>query len=181
MNKIMYYCRYQKKKGFTLVEILVVLSIIGLLSAVVLFSVSQARGKARDSRRLTDLKQLEESLEYYATVNGGYPSSLEQYNTSADFNLTGVLDPEYIGEIPSDPSGDTYTYGTIGYSTTGAIKNGYILMAKLESYSDYPRCYIVGGNYPVPSLSPDPETGWTWPGGQYGDDIVGNDCHGLMR
>jgi prepilin-type N-terminal cleavage/methylation domain-containing protein len=48
-----------KNKGFTLIELLVVISIISLLSAIVLTSLNSARARARDTKRITDLKQFQ--------------------------------------------------------------------------------------------------------------------------
>ena len=60
--------------GFTLIELLVVIAIISLLSSIVLASLSQARAKARDSKRVQDLIQLRNALELYALDNNGlYP------------------------------------------------------------------------------------------------------------
>jgi prepilin-type N-terminal cleavage/methylation domain-containing protein len=53
------------KNGFTLIELLVVISIISLLSSVVLTSVNGARAKARDARRIADLKEMQKALEFY--------------------------------------------------------------------------------------------------------------------
>lgn len=64
-----------KSKGFTLIELLVVISIIGLLASVVLVSLNGARIKARDARRIADLKQITTALELYASDNGYYPST----------------------------------------------------------------------------------------------------------
>jgi len=50
--------RHTGKRGFTLIELLVVVAIIGLLSAVVLSSLNSARAKARDSQRMSDLRQM---------------------------------------------------------------------------------------------------------------------------
>ena len=60
-------------RGFTLIEVLVVIAIISLLSSVVFVSLSQARVKARDSKRVQDLVQLRNALELYYSKNGRYP------------------------------------------------------------------------------------------------------------
>ena len=62
-------------RGFTLIELLVVISIIGLLASIVLVSVNSARVKARDARRMSDLKQLQLALEMYYDSNNAYPST----------------------------------------------------------------------------------------------------------
>ena len=52
-------------RGFTLIELLVVIAIIGILSSVVLASLNSARTKARDTRRVSDMKQIQIALELY--------------------------------------------------------------------------------------------------------------------
>jgi len=65
------------KKGFTLIELLVVIAIIALLSSVVLATLSTARAKARDARRIEDIRQLQRAVELYADDHGGlYPNSV---------------------------------------------------------------------------------------------------------
>jgi prepilin-type N-terminal cleavage/methylation domain-containing protein len=63
------------RKGFTLIELLVVIAIIGILSATVLVSLNTARGKARDARRLADVRQIQTALELYYHTHGSYPAS----------------------------------------------------------------------------------------------------------
>jgi prepilin-type N-terminal cleavage/methylation domain-containing protein len=63
----------QKPNGFTLIELLVVIAIIGILSSVVLASLNSARTKARDARRIADLKQMQLALELYFDSNNNYP------------------------------------------------------------------------------------------------------------
>lgn len=60
-------------KGFTLIEILVVVSIIGVLTTVVLVSLNSAKDKATDVKSVTELDQLRKALELYRTDNGKYP------------------------------------------------------------------------------------------------------------
>lgn len=56
-----------------MIELLVVISIIGLLATTVLASVNSARAKARDARRVADLKQIITALQFYYDDNGSYP------------------------------------------------------------------------------------------------------------
>ena len=61
-----------KKQGFTLIELLVVISIIGLLSSVVLASLNSTRVKARDTKRVSEVRQLQTALQLYYDTNGSY-------------------------------------------------------------------------------------------------------------
>lgn len=63
------------KAGFTLIELLVVIGIIGVLATISVASLNSARQKARDARRLTDLKQIQASLISYFNDNNHYPDS----------------------------------------------------------------------------------------------------------
>lgn len=61
-------------KGFTLIEMLVVVAIVGLLSAVVVVGLTGAREQARDSRRVADIRQIQNDLEINYQSSSGYPS-----------------------------------------------------------------------------------------------------------
>gem|GEM_PF-1181588 len=127
--------RHQKRTtgGFTLIELLVVISIIGVLSSVVLVSVSSARGKARDARRLSDLIQYKLALEFYYNVEGSVPVSgtpdgaagsgvssngditnVRDCGTNADWpasDLDDLVTEGYIASLPEDPINDSqYCY-----------------------------------------------------------------------
>ena len=56
---------YKNKAGFTLIELLVVIAIISLLASVVMASLNSARSKARDARRVSDVKQFQLALGLY--------------------------------------------------------------------------------------------------------------------
>lgn len=68
----------KNQKGFTLIELLVVIAIIGLLSTMAVVSLNSARGKARDAKRVSDVKQLSNLIEMSAanTASGGYKGIL---------------------------------------------------------------------------------------------------------
>jgi prepilin-type N-terminal cleavage/methylation domain-containing protein len=79
------------KRGFILIEILVVVAIIGVLSTVVLAALKEARVKARDTERVAEIKQLTLALELYRGTNGFYPTTLD------------ALAPSAIPVVPRDP------------------------------------------------------------------------------
>ena len=58
------------KKGFTIIELLVVISIIGLLSTISVVSLNGARIKSRDAKRVSDIKQIKTGLDLYFNDNG---------------------------------------------------------------------------------------------------------------
>ena len=62
------------KKGFTLIELLVVIAIIGVLSSIVIASLGNSRKLARDTKRITEIKQLQTALEMYYNDTGRYPN-----------------------------------------------------------------------------------------------------------
>src|SRR5688572_8089243 len=62
-----------KNPGFTLIELLVVVAIIGILAAVILAFLSPARMKARDTRRISDFREIRKALELYYNDYGSYP------------------------------------------------------------------------------------------------------------
>lgn len=127
------------KKGFTLLELLVVIAIIGLLSTLAVIALGSAREKARDSKRLTDIRDVRSGLELYYLENNAYPVSdvVVQLGTggfaclNADgFNQPNCSDP-FLTQIPLDPNGAAYQYvsndGTT-YSIQATLEgeiNGY--------------------------------------------------------
>lgn len=133
-------------RGFTLIELLVVIAIIGMLASIVLASLSSARGKSRDARRVTDLRTVQKALDMYYLDNGKYPTScggttnvwrghgsnFGDCNTDYIEGLTS-----YLATLPIDPSGDT----TSGYIyRVSASQKDYKFMSyvKLEQTS-YPQ------------------------------------------
>ncbi|MEZ4195181.1 MAG: prepilin-type N-terminal cleavage/methylation domain-containing protein [Candidatus Paceibacterota bacterium] len=80
----------KSKQGFTLTELMVVLSIIAILSAVTWINYSQSSAKSRDSKRQTDLKMLQAAIETYKKDHGRYPAGCNGAN-----NWSGQLDTTY--------------------------------------------------------------------------------------
>ena len=106
-------------KGFTLLEILVVISIIGILIALGASAYSVAQKKSRDARRQGDLKQMQNAFEQYYAASG--TSSYNTCDSMDDTTFPG-------GSRPSDPKGTApYVYSCFGDS------DGYCACAVLES------------------------------------------------
>lgn len=88
----------KKKSGFTLIEMLVVVSVIGIMSFVGIVSYSQAIKKSRDGRRKADLKNIQGALEmYYSSCGFIYPTNLASGIVCPTGNQT-ILNP-----LPVDP------------------------------------------------------------------------------
>lgn len=114
----------QNKKGFTLIELLVVIAIIGLLSTLSILALNSARARARDAKRIADIKQIQTALEMYYNDTGDYPATA---SVTAGATLSST-NGTYLRAVPSPPlptdgtncgtSVVAYTYAKTG--TTGS-------------------------------------------------------------
>jgi prepilin-type N-terminal cleavage/methylation domain-containing protein len=135
MNKTL-----RSKKGFTLIEIVLVLAIAGLIMLIVFLAVSGAQKSRRDTQRKGDAQGLAAALEQYYSTNQSYPASgaspgatywsRTDPSTGAAYTLTAT-----VASAPAT--------GTIGYATgnicsgglgttTGASSNNYAVVVGLE-------------------------------------------------
>jgi prepilin-type N-terminal cleavage/methylation domain-containing protein len=101
----------QSNSGFTLIELLVVVAIIGLLASVVLASLNTARAKARNARRVSDIRQIQLALEFHFDSNGQYPLHSNDSGCGCDYShlpagapdFISQLEPTYFSKVPLDP------------------------------------------------------------------------------
>ncbi|MBU4351270.1 prepilin-type N-terminal cleavage/methylation domain-containing protein [Candidatus Parcubacteria bacterium] len=120
-----------KKTGFTLIELLVVVTIIGIIASITIVSLGQIRKKARDSRRVSDVRQTMLALELYYDDHLKYPEK-------GVVGLAGSIPasiPPYLDETPEDPGNIILACYPEGYRWWGNAGQAqkYCLWACLES------------------------------------------------
>lgn len=115
---------YKLQLGFTLVELLIVVAVIGILSALLTANFIGVRQRARDAQRKADVKQIQSALELYRADHGTYPAALA--NCGNSLMSEDCQTSTYMRTIPQDPQGDDYTYSTNGttYSVIACLENG---------------------------------------------------------
>lgn len=92
------------RKGFSLIELLIVIGIIGLLATMAAVGVNVARAKARDAKRSADVAQLQKAMSLYATSQSRYPISVGTVCLKGDDAVSIDLKGKDVMKIvPGDP------------------------------------------------------------------------------
>src|SRR5574344_1796510 len=91
--------RFKKRIGFTLIELMISISIIAILSVVMSLSFSRAQKGGRDQRRVDDLKAVQNAAEQYYLLKGSYPTSVGSWSVNSQTILQ---------TFPVDPKGISY-------------------------------------------------------------------------
>lgn len=105
----------KNRSGFTIVELLIVIVVIGILAAIVIVAYTGIQGRARDTQRVDDLKTIAKALEVYKINNGAYPNPVSTPNASswevstngsnvATNFLSALVSPNGVSKIPVDPT-----------------------------------------------------------------------------
>ncbi len=93
----------KQRRGFTLIELLVVIAIIGILATIATISLTGARSKSRDARRVADIKQIQTALELFFNDNGRYPTANE-FASGSLYSTSSGNAVVYMNSIPSAPT-----------------------------------------------------------------------------
>lgn len=156
----MWLQRHRFKQGFTLLEVIVVVALIGILATAVIFNVSGSSAAGRDAKRQADLRNLQNAIELYRHENGRYPEGCNGQHWSGQqrtaFACPGGsheyiigLAPTFISVLPKDPRlpTDPIFQGKVGYAyITNAERSVYKLMAMNTVESE-----LVGYLHPLKS------------------------------
>ncbi|SRR5258706_3714887 len=123
-------------KGFTLIEILVVIAIIGILATILIGNFNGVRVRSRDAQRKSDIRQLQAALELYRADQGVYPAAASGAIGACGAALKDTAGQiTYMASIPCDSLGagagynsGNYLYanpsGTSTYTLTACLENG---------------------------------------------------------
>ncbi len=115
----------QRNYGFSLIEMIVVIAIIGILTSIAYGSLGSARAKTRDQRRMADIANLQLSLEQFYNKNKYYPTDLSQLLGAGFLPASGV---------PKSPTKQTYNYFPMAYMNGNpSLCTSYQLWIELEN------------------------------------------------
>lgn len=147
----MVHYEHMRNRGFTIVELLIVIVVIAILAAITVVAYNGIQQSARDSNRKSDVQLIVKALELYYAENNNYPPGSgsttinNSWSTTADAswgNLVTALQP-YVSKLPRDPistpntnvhggNGYNYAYFAGGYCGVPA-RQVFILVYRLES------------------------------------------------
>ncbi len=118
----------RKQGGFTLLELLIVIVIIGILAVLIIPNLAAGPQKARDAQRKSDLRNIKTSLEEFYNDSNGYPAATSELGAGAN---------PYMKNVPVDPKGGAaYTYTQAGCAGSPSVCTSYTLDATLENGRD---------------------------------------------
>lgn len=123
-----------------MIELLVVVAIIGLLASIITTSLTSTRVRSRDTRRVSDLKQIKSGMDLYFATGNGYPDTA---TWNANIGKLLRCDTTDIMTVPNDPISPAYnyTYTAGGTSAAGCggttVRGAYTLNFYIESKTAY--------------------------------------------
>jgi prepilin-type N-terminal cleavage/methylation domain-containing protein len=157
------------QKGFTIIELLIVIAIIAILAGLVLNNFQGAQAKARDTQRVTRINALHSKLEEFYNEANGYPASATNTANFPGIDANSVKDPRggdlvnrivadntamLASAVPVTGSGNEFVYVTYptgcalalsGGTYSGTACSGYRLM----TYIERPTVAITGTGAPA--------------------------------
>ena len=108
--------------GFTIVELLIVVVVIGILAAITIVAYNGVQNRANDSRLDSDVSHIKTALEMYKTDNGTYPAVCGSDDIGCSVSsLSSALTPTYLSTLPSTSGLYQYVRGPVSNDSYGII------------------------------------------------------------
>lgn len=144
-----------KHKGFTLVELILVMALLSILAIMLIGNFNAVLKKGRDAQRKNDLAQLQKALEIYYEDNKSYPTFTAIFNKKLCKNSScAVGDTNYMVRTPNDPNSSKYTYVYIPAPVENNKSTYYYLYSYIENDQDQgPNVSMTGFINPIDSTT----------------------------
>jgi type II secretion system protein G len=107
------------QRGFTLIELMIVVAIIGILAAIAIPLYANVQGRARVAKAQADARTLVSAVSMYQAHMGSLPSGLADLNSQQTNDLGQAAGP-FISATPTPPSGGSPAWSTYSYTSTTA-------------------------------------------------------------
>lgn len=111
-----------RSTGFTIVELLIVIVVIGILAAITIVAFNGVQQRARYANLQQDVKSLQKAVELYYADNGTYPETGTGFGNTTNLTTIVGLTPTYIARTPTFPSGVAGYYAYIRNSSGDQYK-----------------------------------------------------------
>jgi general secretion pathway protein G len=109
--------KYSHAKGFTLIELMVVIVILGILATLIVPRLMERPGQAKQVKAKLQIESFETALKLYKLDNGSYPTTEQGLQALAEAPTTGTVPTKYPtggylekGKLPKDPWGNDYVF-----------------------------------------------------------------------